>query len=119
MKYLSKKAYEYMNVTWDLNNSSLSDDITMFWNEGESEMVAVLLVDAGAVQPNCLEAIEMISVTRQLTEQGRKRKTSKVLKNYNIFECNNCNYHHFVSKDTLVTVCESCDDVLKTKKKAG
>ena len=122
MKYLTTEAYEYMDRIWGLSHSHNVDDLTMMWESDEPECVAKMLVDAGAVEPNCKEARELIRVAKALTWIGFRRKINKVLKNYEVIECTNCNYHHFIQKNSGLNLkdwingsCDGCDQSGFTK----
>lgn len=113
MKYLSEDTVSYMNNIWGFNCTDQVDDMAMFWECGEYEMVALRLVEAGAVEPNCKEAREMIAVQSAISSRTQTRIINKCLKNYRILECSNCNHVHFIGpycdvNDWIEGDCNSC-----------
>ena len=112
-KNLSQDACDYMNSVWGFSFSSEVTDTQMFWSEAEYECVAKLLVDAGAVEPNCKEAKEIVAVAKSISHATFQRRARKLLKNYTTMECTKCNYTHFIPawcepNDWQTGGCEGC-----------
>lgn len=80
MKYLSETAYEYMISVWGLNHSSEVDDITTVWNSDRPEIVAKMLYEAGAIEPNCKDARELIRVAKSIPKKRFRSELNKALK---------------------------------------
>ena len=111
MKYLSESAYEYMDRIWDFSNSSKVDDMTMFWESDYPELTAKRLVDAGAVEPNCPEAKEMIAVAESITAEWENSVVTALCETYTIVECRLCSHVHFIPPycEPLDWIDGSCD----------
>jgi hypothetical protein len=114
MKHLSEEAYHYMDQVWGFNRSHYADDMSMFWESGYPELTAYLLVDAGAVEPNCKEAREMIRVARSISQEEFTTITDEVTKKYTIVRCDYCDHLHYIPSswcnpnDWLNGECEGC-----------
>ncbi len=115
MKYLSDEAVKYMNDVWGFSGATECDDMAMFWESEYPEMTAKRLVDAGAVEPNCKEAKEMIRVADSIDHETELQIIKDVIVNYFVLECTSCNTNHFIPKhynnlsDWLDTRCDGCD----------
>lgn len=96
MKALSEKAQAYMNAQWGLDQSENQDDIYMFWNSGYNEIVAYLLVNAGAVEGICKNSREMILVAESVTAKEFEECVDEVMKDYKTFDCLECNAVNFI-----------------------
>lgn len=96
MLHLSENAVSYMERVWNLSCSDQFGDVEMFWDTGEVELCAKRLVNAGAVDPICKEAREMIRVAKSIDSNEERKIIDKLLKDYKTFECVNCNAIHFV-----------------------
>jgi hypothetical protein len=112
MKYLSEATIKYMNDIWHFEGCDPVDELMMFWDNSEYEMVAKRLVDSGAVEANCLEAKEMIKVAKSIKNHEMIEIVSNCLKGRTILECKNCGHIHYIPswcdpKD-WVNDCESC-----------
>lgn len=96
VKYISEETRQYMYNTWNCGDAV--DDISMLWEADEYECVAKLLVDAGAVVPNCKAAKEMIAVAKNLTDNAFRRRWNKAIKTSSItmMECTSCNHMHYI-----------------------
>jgi hypothetical protein len=119
MKYLSEKAIEYMQNVWGFNDSTSVDDMTMFWENDYYELAAKRLVEAGAVEPNCKEAKEMIEVARSVSCEMEQAVIDDCLERYTILECRQCNYVHFIPNYCSVsdwTTCDGCNRIVNTQK---
>lgn len=113
MKFLSEDTIEYMNRVWGFNGSEESDDMAMFWECAEYEMVAKRLVEAGAVEPNCKEAKDMIKVAKSISDNQASAIVDSCLEHYTVVECSECNAVKFVSyfndiSDWTEGHCSSC-----------
>jgi hypothetical protein len=113
MLFLSEEALQYMNNVWGFDTASESDDMAMFWECGEEEMVALRLVEAGAVEPNCKEAKEIIKVAKSISLKQSRAIADKCLKFFKVAECSKCNGIRFVSpycnvSDWTDGECKSC-----------
>lgn len=113
IQYLSEEAVEYMRSIWGFDTSEDVDDMAMFWSHAEYEMVSLRLVEAGAVEPNCKEAKEMIRAARSISRRYQTRVINKCLKDHTVYECPHCNYVHYISswcepKDWIERGCQSC-----------
>ena len=98
MKYVSQETVDYMADVWGFSSSTESDDMAMFWEMAEYEMVAKRLVDAGAVVPNCKAAKQMISVAKSITRKEEQAIIDEVVPQFTVVECTNCNHLHYVSQ---------------------
>lgn len=125
MKHLSENAIKYMNSVWGFDTASEMDDMMIFWDAGEYEMVAKRLVGAGAVEPNCKEAREMIKVAKSVTEVEELEIIEVCFKNVSVVECTYCNFHHFIPGYCNVSdwlgnnACHSCGEAGYNKLSKG
>src|SRR5688572_19005555 len=113
MRYLSEKAIDYMDRVWGFRHSPHVDDMTMFWESDYPELTAKRLVEAGAVEPNCPEAKEMISVAKSITHKQERKIIDEVLKKYTVVSCDHCNHVHFIPQwcnpnDWINGNCDGC-----------
>lgn len=117
IKYLSESAIEYMGQIWGFNDSSDPDDMAMFWDLAEFELVALRLVNAGAVDPNCSQAKEMLQVAHSITPEYERRVIRECLKEYVTYECRHCNYVHYAPSSWGIeyyeTNCFNCHESKK------
>lgn len=68
---LSQEAISYMKGEWGLDTTGTTaeeDTGVLLWENGYCEETAKYLVDAGAVEPICPEAEEMIKVAESITD---------------------------------------------------
>lgn len=113
MTYINEETVSYMDRVWGFNCCESVDDTLMFWECGEYKIVALRLVNAGAVEPNCKEAKEMIRVAKSISQEEQDEIITECLKGYTILECSNCNHVHFISEwnnpqDWIKDGCNSC-----------
>lgn len=116
IKYLSETAVKYMNDIWGFSYSSKVDELTAMWEQDEPECVAKMLHEAGAIEPNCKEAKQLISVAKSMSERVFRSKIRAALKKYTKVECTNCNYIHYIPDYVEVTdwtTNGSCDGCLR------
>lgn len=101
MKFLNEDTIEYMRAIWGFDTEETLDDINYFWSVGEYELVAKCLVDAGAVEPNCKEAKNMISVAKSIGPRKLSKMINEVfrLNPCTTLICKGCNAHHFLAHD--------------------
>lgn len=114
MKFLTEDAVNYIRYIWGFDSAADVDDMAMFWGMAEYEMVALRLVEAGAVEPNCKQAREIIRVAKSISQEEQNEIIDKCLKMHTVLECSNCNHVHFIppycdAKDWINGKCESCD----------
>jgi hypothetical protein len=108
VKHLSEEAIEYINNIWGLDSADSADDIKAFWDESCFELVALRLVDAGAVEPNCKEAQEMIKVAESIDFKTQRKLIDKALDGYSVQSCKQCNAVSFFRPTEEPEHCYSC-----------
>jgi len=101
-------------LVWCFNSASGVDDLAAFWEIGEHEYVAYMLVSAGAVEPNCKEAKELIKVSNSISEKEKDKIVKRLnSEGYITVVCKSCNHHHFIppycnASDWLNGSCDGC-----------
>lgn len=116
MKYLTEDAVDYMRNTWGFDHCEDLDDTNLFWSRGYHELVAKRLVDAGAVEGNCKEARNILSVARSIGPRVERKLVDAALKDkYTLLCCQGCNAHHYLGdeygidpKEYIKGRCNSC-----------
>ncbi len=112
---MKDKTIIYMNRIWNFDQGGEVDDISAFWDAGFYELVAKRLVDAGAVEPNCEEARDMIAAAEALTPDEEREMVTEALKELEVFQCEACNYVHYFDTTWLNPLdwinggCQGCD----------
>lgn len=115
MATLKQDTIDYMDSVWGFSQAGTVDDIAMFWDTGHYEMVALRLVDAGAVEPNCTQARNMIAVARSLSRKYQLECIDDATKGYETYQCSECNYIHYLDttwvepNDWISGGCQGCN----------
>lgn len=86
-------------------------DYNIMLREGDDEMAAAHLVNAGAIDPkNCVPTcaaierriVKMAKAFKALTPKQEKKRYNDVFKGSTVYACPHCNHHSFVNDDDLV-----------------
>jgi hypothetical protein len=111
MKDLSEKAIAYIGAQWGLDTSESFDDIKAFWDTGFYELVALRLVNAGAVEPLDATCREIIAVADSIDSKTESELINQSLAEYHHVTCPNCNAVAFHSEYSLDQShhCYSCN----------
>lgn len=101
MKFLKDETVEYMDQVWGFSHTDQLDDMALFWSRGYHELVALRLVSAGAVEGNCKEARNIISVAKSIGPRKEGQLIDACLKEepYELVVCKDCNAHHYLGEE--------------------
>lgn len=106
--------YEYIDSVWNFSAGESDDDIQAFWDAGEIDLVCLRLVSAGAVEPNCPEAREMIRIAKSIDLKTVLKWIDEALRDHSTIECAYCNHVGFYSDASEIS--ETCRSCLKPHK---
>jgi len=112
---LSIEAIRYIGTQWGFTHSNDNcEDTNMFWSRGFYELVALRLCQAGAVEPNCEQAKEMLKLTDSISMDEETELVDECFgeKPFYLLICHHCNHHHFIDTcwepNDWINNCESC-----------
>ena len=88
-------------LVWGFDSCEDLDDTNLFWSRGYYEFVALRLVNAGAVEANCKEARDIISVAKSIGPRVETKLIDEALAEdkYTVICCEGCNAHHYLGSE--------------------